>query len=260
MFHAEQPIELTTIANGKQVFFASDFHLPIQMKDIRCPTPYREEKIMAWLDYIMPHAQALFLLGDIFHFWFEYKYLIPKVALSFQNKLLALHQANIPVYYFLGNHDYWAMDYLTQACGIQVYKHPASIKIVNHTFLVGHGDFINPTFRETLLSKLYKNTFLTSFFRMLPADWLYWIVETYLNKKSKQNKKYWVFEKNDRIFQYCENKVEPFTHHDFYIFGHTHTPYIKALHSSSIYCNLGDWISNYTYASFDGTQLTLLNF
>ena len=217
-------------------------------------------KLLSWLDYIMPKAQALFLLGDVFDFWFEYKYLIPKGALRFQAKLLEFHQANIPVYYFLGNHDCWAIDYFMQVCGIKLYRNYASLTICKKHFLVGHGDAVNPKTPYAILRKLYNNNFLQAVARILPVDWLYSIVQCHLRKRAYRIMNNSVLEKNERILRYCKEKIEPCTHHDFYIFGHTHIPCIQILNNSSLYCNLGDWVSNCTYACFDGLELTLLKF
>ncbi|WP_243017886.1 MULTISPECIES: UDP-2,3-diacylglucosamine diphosphatase [Candidatus Cardinium] len=248
-------IELTQLA--KKVFFISDLHLPL------CPSGINrsralENKLLAWLDYIKPQAEALFLLGDVFDFWFEYKYLIPKGAIRFQVKLWEFVQNKIPVYLFLGNHDGWSIDYLIQECGVQLFRKPASITICNRKFFLGHGDTIGPTMGYTLLRRLYHSRWFQSFVRILPPDWIYNRVDHYLTKKKGANPSF--FAKKDRIFHYCEDKIEPFNHHDFYIFGHTHCPYIKALNHSSSYCNLGDWVFHYTYACFDGDNLSLLTF
>ncbi len=248
-------IEITKLE--KQIFFISDLHLPLRPSGVARPSAL-ERKVIAWLDYIQPQAQALFLLGDIFDFWFEYKYLVPKSAIRFQAKLGEFYKAGIPVYFFLGNHDSWSIDYLTQECGVQVFREPASIKISNQRFLVGHGDNIAPTRRYALLRKLYDSHAFQSFIRALPSDWLYSKVDSYLAKK--KHIKPSSFEENDRIFHYCKDKIEAFNHHDFYIFGHTHCPYVKPLNHSSNYCNLGDWVSHYTYACFDGKVLSLLTF
>jgi UDP-2,3-diacylglucosamine hydrolase len=252
-------IQIVEIEKGKKIFFASDFHLPIRLSSTTNAT-HREDKILAWLSYIMSETQALFLLGDVFNFWFEYKYLVPKGAIRFQTKLLEFHQAQIPVYFFLGNHDCWSMDYFKQECGVQLFRKPASITICNQHFLVGHGDNINPTTKYAILQRLYKNDFLQSMIRVIPADWLYGMVHRYLLKKEYRIRNNSVLEEKDRIFRYCKDKIEPFVHHDFYIFGHTHVPCIKTLNDSSRYCNLGDWASNCTYACFNGQELVLLKF
>lgn len=250
-------IQIPQLQKDKKIFFASDFHLPLRFSYTNTHATDQEDKVLAWLDYIKPQAQALFLLGDIFDFWFEYKYLIPKGFIRLQTKLLAFHKEQIPVYFFLGNHDCWSIDYLTQECGVQIFRKPASITISNQKFLVGHGDTINPTICYALLHKLYTNVLLQSIIKILPADWLYGIVRRYLLRDNRNNS---VFEQNDRIFQHCKDKIECSMHHNFYIFGHIHVPYIKELNHSSTYCNLGDWISHYTYACFDGLILSLLKF
>lgn len=254
-------IEITQLQEGKKVFFISDLHLPAAINHQKTEIE-REKKVIAWLDYVQPQIQALFLLGDIFDFWFEYNYLVPKVSLPFQAKLLELYHAHIPIYFFLGNHDCWSKDYLTQQCGVIIVKAPASISICGRQFFIGHGDTIAPSIYGRLLEKIYRNAVFQSIVRILPSDWLYrmvyhcWIKKKQAVAMDKDNS----LAKKDRIFVYCKNHIEPFAHHDFYIFGHTHRPCLQKIHHKSYYCNLGDWISHYTYACFDGLTLSLLNF
>jgi len=251
-------MEIKTIQQDKKIFFASDFHLYTgqisNKREGNCPMHQREAKLCTWLHRIMPQTQALFLLGDIFDFWFEYKYLIPKIAPSFQAKLLEFLEANIPIYYFLGNHDCWAIDYFT-GIGIEVHKQNASIQICNKKFLVGHGDLLDYRSWQKIVSKLYRSSFCHTMARMLPPDVLYGIFNSFFKKKNCAPHTTMV--NNDPLFDYCRYKIEPVNHHDFYIFGHMHNPCIKPIGAISTYCNLGDWISHNTYAYFDGIKLAL---
>jgi UDP-2,3-diacylglucosamine hydrolase len=251
-------IQIAELQKKKKIFFISDLHLPLQFSGSANATE-QEDKVLAWLDYIKPKTHALFLLGDIFDFWFEYKFLVPKGAIRLLVKLLEFHKAQIPVYFFLGNHDYWCIDYLTQACGVQLFKKPESITICNQSFLIGHGDTFNPNPYHAIFYRWYHSAFLQSLARTVPADWLYGLIHRFVLRKNpiRNNS---VFEKKDRIFKYCQEQIEPFVHHDFYIFGHMHAPIIKVLNDSSYYYNIGDWVSHYTYACFDGLALSLLNF
>lgn len=251
---------------NKKIFFISDLHLPLRPTGVDGPSEL-EDKVIDWLDYIKPQAQALFLLGDIFDCWFEYKHLVPKGAIRFQATLWTFVKAGIPVYFFLGNHDAWVIDYFTQECGVQLFSKPASITIADKRFLIGHGDTVHPTTAYALLRRLYDSSLIQSFVRLLPPDWVYNAIHGYLKKKRASvllsREKYdspLFFQAKDRIFEHCKDKIEPFNHHEFYIFGHTHVPYIKALNHSSSYCNLGDWLCHYTYACFDGVALSLLKF
>ena len=256
----QNAVQIKKLKKNKKIFFASDLHLPMHRSG-QLTDRQQEEAIIAWMDYIMPQAQALFLAGDIFDFWFEYKYLIPKGALKFHSKLQAFDQAKIPIYFLTGNHDYWLIDYATQIANIHIFKNPITIHIEQKRFLIGHGDTINPTIGYRLLRKFYTSKTIQSIARILPADWLYGIIDAYLKKRKKKlMQRYSLLPKKDRIFHYCKTNIEPFSHYDFYIFGHTHTPYIKKLGDSSAYCNLGDWINHYTYAYFDGVKLMLSNF
>jgi UDP-2,3-diacylglucosamine hydrolase len=254
-------IQIASLENNKKIFFASDIHFPLHGNGSVVNDAHREEKILAWLDCIKPAAQALFLLGDVFDFWFEYQYLVPKGALRFQAKLLEFYQAKIPVYFFLGNHDIWALNYFTTFFGLHVFRKPASISICNQRFLVGHGDNLNPTKGYAVWLRLYSNPFLQSMVRLIPADWLYRLVHSHLRRKAARVKtKSLSLEPEDPIFLCCKETIEPFFPHNFYIFGHTHMPCMQKISHSSQYCNTGDWVSHSTYAYFDGSTLELLAF
>ncbi|TDG95723.1 UDP-2,3-diacylglucosamine diphosphatase [Cardinium endosymbiont of Culicoides punctatus] len=252
-------LQIEQLQDNKKVFFISDLHLPIQASGSSIAT-YQEDKIVNWLDYIKPQAQALFLLGDVFNFWFEYKYLIPRGCLKFQAKLLEFYKEDIFVYFFVGNRDCWSIDYLTQTCGVQILHHPQSIMISNQSFFIGHGDTIGVSSRYKMIRKLYNNSLLLPIVRAIPADWLYGAMCFFLKKKTYTIKDNSFFIENDRIFRYCRDNIEPIMHHDFYIFGHTHAPFIEQINEASSYCNTGDWISNYTYGCFDGFKISLCKF
>lgn len=254
------PIQIASLEDNKKIFFVSDIHFPLHGNDRVVKDNHREEKILAWLDRIKPEAQALFLLGDVFDFWFEYQYLVPKGAMRFQAKLLEFYQAKIPVYFFLGNHDVGALNYFTTFLGVHVFRKPTSISICNQRFLVGHGDSINPTKGYAVLLQLYTNHLFQCMVRLIPADWLYTMVHSHLRRKAARVRTNPSLEQRDRIFLCCKETIEPFFPHNFYIFGHTHMPCMQKINHSSHYCNTGDWVSNNTYAYFDGSTLELLAF
>ena len=131
---------------------------------------------------------------------------------------------------------------------------------VSIVFLVGHGDTIDPSIWYRIVRKLYQNRYIQSLARMIPPDWLYRVVHRCCLQKQYPINNNSVFVQKDRIFQYCRTRIEPVMHHNFYVFGHTHMPFIQAINDSSYYCNLGDWMSHYTYACFDGIMVSLHKF
>src|SRR5687768_10447000 len=148
--------------NNKKIFFASDFHLGIPD---RITSLQREKNIVAWLDSIKHEAHSIYLLGDLFDFWFEYKYTIPKGYIRLQGKLAELRDAGIPIIFFTGNHDMWMFDYFPTELGIPVYRAPQLLRIGNHKILIGHGDGLGPG------DTTYK--FLKKFFNSSICQWLF---------------------------------------------------------------------------------------
>jgi UDP-2,3-diacylglucosamine hydrolase len=122
---------------GKKLYFASDFHLGAPDE---AQSKLREKRIIRWLDSIAADAAAIFLVGDIFDFWFEYGQVIPKGFIPFVSKISQLRDQGIPILFFTGNHDLWMKDYFTQELGIPVYHHPIELTVEGKRILVGHGD------------------------------------------------------------------------------------------------------------------------
>ena len=127
-------------ANGKKIFFASDFHLGSYEHE----KDKREEKVVAWLKSIENQASAIFLLGDIFDFWYEYKHVVPKGHIRFLGQLMHMIDAGVNVYFFTGNHDKWFFDYFPKEFNIPVYEKPLHLKSDKHDFLIAHGDGLGP--------------------------------------------------------------------------------------------------------------------
>ncbi|NVJ85836.1 MAG: UDP-2,3-diacylglucosamine diphosphatase [Algoriphagus sp.] len=244
----------------KKLFFASDFHLgaPNEQESLD-----REQKIIRWLDQIQDEAAAIFLVGDIFDFWFEYKEVIPKGFIPFISKIHQLREKKIPILFFTGNHDLWMKDYFTEQLGIPVYHHPIEIVVNEKRILVGHGDGLGPGDKKyKLLKKVFTNPLAQWLFRWFHPDLGIKLAKAWSSSSRISN-----IEKNENHFlgedewlwQYCK-EIEKRKHHDFYIFGHRHLPLELEVGKNSTYYNLGEWVSQYTYLEFDGHKAKLLRF
>ncbi|MTI32306.1 UDP-2,3-diacylglucosamine diphosphatase [Cytophagales bacterium RKSG123] len=251
-----------TLEEGKKIYFASDFHLgtPNSKDSLK-----RERKIIKWLNSIEDNAQAIFLLGDIFDFWYEYKRAIPKGFIRFQGKLAELTDKGIPVILFTGNHDMWMYDYFPKELNIPVYKDPLVIKINNKTFLLGHGDGLGPGDKTYKLLKKYifrSKICKWAFDRLHPNIGIGIATAWSRSSKSRNMKKgedeFMGYEK-EWLYQYC-NAEEKKNHHDFYVFGHRHLPLDLEINKNSRYINLGEWLNYFTYGEFDGEEMHLHTF
>lgn len=248
------------IPEGKNVYFASDNHLgaPDHGSSLQ-----REKKFVRWLDEIREDCGALFLLGDLFDFWFEYRTVVPKGFTRTLGKLAEFTDSGIPVYYFVGNHDLWMNGYFEEELGIPVYHSPQQFQINEQVFFIGHGDGLGPGdigFKR--MKKVFTNPVAKWMFRWLHPD-LGVRIARYFSVKNKMisgdDDVQFMGEDQEWLVQYSKRKLED-RHYDFFVFGHRHLPLEIPLNKGSKYINLGDWVTYFTYAQYDGRDLLLKEF
>ena len=245
------------IPKGKKVYFSSDNHLGAPTMAQSLP---REKKFVAWLDHVKKDAAAIFLLGDLFDFWFEYKTVVPKGFTRTLGKLAEISDSGIPIYFFVGNHDLWMRDYFKTELNIEVFHKPKDFTFNGTTFLIGHGDGLGPGDKGyKRMKKVFTNPFSKWLFRWLHPDIGVKLAQ-YMSVKNKlisgDDDAKFLGEDNEWLVQYCKRK-ESQKHRDYYVFGHRHLPLEINISENSKYINLGDWIQYYTYGEFDGEILEL---
>ena len=243
--------------SNSKIYFASDQHFGAPTSELSFP---REQKFVAWLDEVKKDADAIFLLGDLFDFWFEYKTVIPKGFVRVLGKLAEIRDSGIPIYFFVGNHDLWMDDYFQTELNIPVYHDNEEFTFNGKTFLIGHGDGKGPgDMGYKRMKKVFTNPFSKWLFRWLHPDIGVKLAQ-YLSVKNKlisgvEDVKY-LGEDQEWLVQYCKRKLET-KPYDFFVFGHRHLPLEIDLTEDSKYINLGDWIGYFTYGVFDGTNFEL---
>ncbi len=251
-----------TLTPGKKAFFASDFHLGLALHDQR-EEAENEARIISWLKQIRPSADVLFLLGDIFDFWHEYGYVVPKGNVRLLGELASFSDNGIPVYIFPGNHDMWMKDYFVRELGASVFYEPAEWFVNNKKIVLGHGDGLGPGdfFYKILKYGLFKNPVAKFMFRWLHPDIGIGIARNWSKASRSKNhgKSESFLGEREHLLQYCK-KMEHKDHHDLYVFGHRHLPIDIPINESSRYINLGDWISQFYYGIFDGNDFSLEKF
>jgi UDP-2,3-diacylglucosamine hydrolase len=248
------------IPEGKKVYFSSDNHLGAPTMEQSYP---REKKFVAWLDEIKTDAAAIFLLGDLFDFWMEYKTVVPKGFTRTLGKLAEITDSGIPIYFFVGNHDLWMNGYFEEELSIPVFHEPQQFKLNDKTFFIGHGDGLGPGDKGyKRMKKVFINPFSKWLFRLLHPDLGVHLAQ-YLSVKNKlisgDEDATFLGEENEWLVHYAQRKLEK-NHYDYFVFGHRHLPLEIALNETSTYINLGDWIGYYTYGVFDGEKLSLLEY
>lgn len=245
------------LPEGKKIYFASDNHLgiPNTKKSLE-----REKFFIEWLNYIQGDVEVLFLLGDLFDFWFEYKTVVPKGFVRVLGKLAELSDQGVKIHFFVGNHDLWMRDYFQKELGIEVHHKTKTFSFNNKTFFVGHGDGLGPGDKGyKRMKKVFTNSFFQFLYRWIHPD-IGVRVGQYLSTKNKlisgNDDVVFLGEEKEWLVQYCHKKIKE-KYYDFFLFGHRHLPLDIDINSKSRYINLGDWITYFTYAEFDGTHLEL---
>ncbi len=258
--HTNQTARLSYICPmAKKTYFASDFHLGATGQ---LSSTEREQKIVRWLDFVKDDAAHIYLLGDVFDFWFEYKQVIPKGYTRLFGKLAELTDAGIPITFFIGNHDMWMFRYFEEELGIPILRKPKSIDISGKKFLIGHGDGLGPgDHGYKFIKKIFANPTCQWFFARIHPN-LGVGIASYWSRKSRAAQKYesvnhWLGEDKEWLAQYANQKLDE-TFFDYFVFGHRHIPIDLTLNNGkSRYINLGEWLSQYSYAVFDGKDIQI---
>lgn len=265
---------------GKKIYFLSDFHLGAPHYEASLA---REKLVVKFLDEIKNDAAEIFLVGDLFDFWYEYKKVVPKGYTRLLGKLAELSDAGIPMHFFVGNHDMWMRDYFQRELNIPVYFQPQEFERHGKKFLIGHGDGLGPgDHKYKLLKKVFRNPVSKWLFGIFPPR-LGMGLANYLSRRSRAqtgaSEEIFLGEDKEWLLIYCKEALKQ-KKIDFFVFGHRHLPICFRLSSkeapdpavaasdklakedndSSFYINLGDWISFNTYACFDGKNMELKSY
>ena len=234
-------------SSEKKVYFASDFHLgaPDYQSSL-----IREKKIVDWLSHVEKDAAEIFLVGDLFDFWFEYKRAIPKGFVRLQGKIAEITDKGIPVHVFTGNHDMWIFDYLPKELGVNLYREPIVKEFFGKNYYIGHGDGLGPGDKGyKFLKKIFASKFCQWCFARLHPNFGIWLAEKSSKssraKTGKSDEDY-LGEENEWLVQYCRSMLEK-GHFDYFVFGHRHLPIEVNLNEKSKYYNLGEWLNYCTY-------------
>lgn len=248
-----------TLDPDKKIYFVSDQHfgLPDKKESLK-----REKRFVKWLDQIKPDAQAIFILGDMFDFWYEYKRAVPKGFVRVLGKLAELTDEGIPIYFFVGNHDMWMRHYLTEELNIPIYFEPQVFIINKQKFLIGHGDGLGPGDKAyKRLKKIFKNRLAQWAYRWLHPD-IGLKFAQYLSQKNKlvsgsYDEQFHGADK-EWLFLYAKDYLKKKPDINYFVFGHRHLPLQMPLNEHSIYFNTGDWLNHFSHLEYDGHKMLLV--
>jgi UDP-2,3-diacylglucosamine hydrolase len=241
----------------KKIYFLSDFHLgaPNHAQSL-----IREKKIVSFLEEISHDAAEIFIVGDLFDFWFEYRSVVPKGYVRILGKIAELTDRGIPIHFFTGNHDMWMSGYFEKELNVQVYHHPKVFNYNNKKFYIGHGDGLGPgDYGYKFIKLIFRNPICKFLFGLIPPHVGIGLAN-YFSKTSRASTggsdEKFLGEQGEWLISYCKDILKRDTF-DYFIFGHRHLPIDFNLSAETKYINLGDWIKYDSYAVFDGSELTL---
>ena len=240
-------------------YFASDLHLGI---DARLGSKDRERQFVRWLDHCAADAEAIYLMGDVFEYWFEYRHVVPRGYTRVLGALAALRDSGLPIYAFTGNHDVWMFGYFEEELGIPVYRHPVLKEIGGKQFMLGHGDGLGPgDHGYKRMKKVFAHPLAQwCYARLHPnfATWLARHASQQSRKATPPEERAWLGEEREWLLQYCLRKINEKTEPDYFVFGHRHLPIDWRLpNGKSRFINLGEWMYAASYGVFNGTDMAL---
>lgn len=248
------------MAENRKIYFASDFHLGLQAGSLPLD---REKKVVAWLNSISGDAKEIYLLGDIFDFWWEYKLVVPRGFTRFLGTIAEISDFGIPVHFFTGNHDMWVGDYLSSECGLIIHTSPFTTTFNGKKFHLAHGEGLGTTDKsyKILLSIFHSKTLRAMYSSLHPAIGVgighRWSLNSRLGKGITKE---FLGEEKEDLIRYAKSILED-NNIDYFLFGHRHLAMTYMLQQKTEIVFLGDWIKGGSYAEWDGNNLTfrLLN-
>ncbi len=253
---------------GQKIYFVSDLHLgaPDKVKSLE-----REKYFVDWLESIKPEVGELFLVGDIFDFWFEYKHAVPKGYIRILGKLAEFNDLGIKVHLFAGNHDLWLGSYLSEQLGATIHDRPTIFSFFNKQFYVAHGDGLGKgDYGYKFLKKLLTSSITKFFIKFLHPDVGIGMANRLSGISRKQNDKHRpkhthltppVSHESERLNIFARDVSKEKPEIDYFIFGHRHILYENELNGSeSKVFILGDWVTYYSYLEVDEKGASLKYF
>ena len=244
---------------NKNIYFLSDAHLgSLAIPHMRM----QERRLVRFLDSIKHKAAAIYLLGDMFDFWNEYRYVVPKGYTRFLGKLSELTDLGVEVHFFTGNHDLWTYGYLEEECGLIVHKQPVTTEIYGKVFYLAHGDGLGSKDQKfKLLKWLFHNRTCQKLLNAIHPRWgmalgLNWACHSRLKRADGKEPAY-MGEHREPLVIFAKDYLKAHPDTDFFIFGHRHIELDLMLSKKTRMMIIGDWIWQFTYVVFDGEHMFL---
>lgn len=246
----------------KNVYFLSDAHLGSRAISTRRT---HERRLVNFLDQIKHNAAAVYLLGDMFDYWYEYRHVVPKGYTRFLGKISELTDSGVEVHFFTGNHDLWVGDYLEKECGVILHRHEQTCEIYGKVFFLAHGDGLGDTdWKYRTLRSIFHSKTLQRLFSMIHPRWtvelgLEWAKHSRMKRLDGKEPEY-MGEEKEPLVLYSKQYLREHPEINYFIYGHRHIMLDLMLTRNSRMVILGDWIKEFSYAVFDGEAFFLEQF
>ncbi|MDD4777377.1 MAG: UDP-2,3-diacylglucosamine diphosphatase [Fermentimonas sp.] len=241
---------------SKKVYFLSDAHLGAKTHRDSLEA---ERKLCRWLDHVKQDAESIYLMGDIFDYWYEYKYVVPKGFTRLLGKIAEVTDSGVEVHFFIGNHDIWLTDYLSKECGMILNFEPLVVDIKGKKFFLAHGDGLGDDSRTFhFIRKIFHNKFLRKCFSAIHPRWTIPLAHAWSSDSRKKGGVIdYLGEDNEYLIRFSKEKLEEINDIDYFVYGHRHILLNLSIAEHSCVVILGDWINLFSYAEFDGENLML---
>lgn len=248
----------------KPVYFLSDAHLG----SLAIPhSRLQERRLVNFLDALKAKASAIYLLGDIFDFWHEYKYVVPKGYTRLLGKISELTDSGVEVHFFTGNHDLWVHNYFEQECGMIVHRNiGCTTEIGGKIFYLAHGDGLGDGDRKyKFLRAMFHNPVCQRLFASIHPRWgmyfgLKWAQHSRLKHEAQGGEPKYAGEDREELVVFAKKYLQTHPDTDYFIFGHRHIELDLPLQPAARLLIIGDWIDKFSYVVFDGQELRLEHF
>jgi UDP-2,3-diacylglucosamine hydrolase len=247
-----------TVENSK-IYFLSDVHLGSVLHAKRSTEHEVERKLCRWFDKVKDDAKAIYLLGDIFDYWFEYRYVVPRGFVRVLGKIAELTDEGIEVHFFIGNHDIWLTDYLETECGVIIQRRPLVCQLMGQQFFLAHGDGLGDDSRSfKIIRALFHSKLCRKMFATIHPRWAVGFAHKWSNhSRATGRMEEYLGEDKEHLVLFAKEHLKVASNINYFIFGHRHILLDLMIRPACRVIILGDWINYFSYAVFDGRHLTV---
>lgn len=237
----------------KPAFFVSDLHFGLQSPDKENKL---ERKFVRFLEYTLENAESLYILGDLFDYWFEYRRVIQKGYYRTFTALQNLTEQNINVHYIIGNHDFMHRDFFTKTIGVRIYENPIEVILEEKKFFLGHGDgLVKNDTGYKILKKILRNKTIQNLYSLIHPDFGIWLASS-SSKTSRGYTSSKDYGEDDSLFLTAKTLIDK--GYDYVLFGHSHKQK-KMEYNNGYYINLGTWLEKPCYGKYFNNKFEILD-